>query len=338
MHVKYHKSSPIRTTREGINKDKLLSLMSKCDLAGDTSSDCCDDNAILLEGTCGFEQLKPTDLQVHVYDAIELQAACSCALIEPSLNIMLILQGVVSFEIDQQSFKLDSRESVVGYVWIHRDTVKFKRNLIPGNHVRKINIKVPYHLIQTFFSSTEKSFVCENLEKISSSGVLNLISWTPSRNSIRLAEDTLKLTNQLSDLRDLTLNLNAFSIMRDALLRVNQSQNKQNKHITSNDLNRARRVYEYIVNNAETISSINAIAKDTGMSVSTLQRVFKDIYGRTAIEYLRGYRLEKARQLLLENKLSVTQVAYQVGYSNPSNFSNAFSKEFGYPPSHCLIM
>ena len=45
--------------------------------------------------------------------------------------------------------------------------------------------------------------------------------------------------------------------------------------------------------------------------------------------------MSEARKLLEESKYNVAEVAYLVGYANPSHFSRAFSRYFGVPPKEC---
>lgn len=79
-----------------------------------------------------------------------------------------------------------------------------------------------------------------------------------------------------------------------------------------------------------TISELSAI---TGISVSKLKSTFKTIYGMGLYEYFQKNRMQKARSLLLAENISVKEVGVKVGYTNLSNFSLAFKKEFGVLPS-----
>jgi AraC-like DNA-binding protein len=56
------------------------------------------------------------------------------------------------------------------------------------------------------------------------------------------------------------------------------------------------------------------------------------VFGTSAFEYLRMQRLERARQLLVNSHKSVTEIAFEVGYSQPSGFSKAFKRYFGANP------
>jgi AraC family transcriptional regulator, transcriptional activator of the genes for pyochelin and ferripyochelin receptors len=75
------------------------------------------------------------------------------------------------------------------------------------------------------------------------------------------------------------------------------------------------------------------LAGQVGMSHARLTRGFKKIFGCTVFEYLRKERLAYGRLLLAENKLSITQVAFEAGFCSSSHFASAFHKQFGVSPS-----
>lgn len=63
-----------------------------------------------------------------------------------------------------------------------------------------------------------------------------------------------------------------------------------------------------------------------------LTRKFKKIYGKSIGGYLLEKRMEKAKELLAESELGISQVAVEVGYDNFSYFSRLFKKKTGYAP------
>ena len=79
--------------------------------------------------------------------------------------------------------------------------------------------------------------------------------------------------------------------------------------------------------------TIVTLAAFSNMSVSKLKSVFKKVYGTGIYEYYQKNRMLKAKALLLTGKYNVKEVGMQLGYSNLSNFSLAFKKEFGILPS-----
>ena len=69
------------------------------------------------------------------------------------------------------------------------------------------------------------------------------------------------------------------------------------------------------------------------MSRTTLFRKLKAITGQSPVEFVCSIRLKQARILLAERKHNISEVAYDVGFKNPSSFSKAFRKQFGISPT-----
>ncbi len=69
-----------------------------------------------------------------------------------------------------------------------------------------------------------------------------------------------------------------------------------------------------------------------GISRAQIYRKFKSLTDRTPHGYLRTYRLQRAKELLLSTKLKVFEVAYRTGFKNVSHFCRIFTEEFGKSP------
>ena len=79
--------------------------------------------------------------------------------------------------------------------------------------------------------------------------------------------------------------------------------------------------------------SISQLCEQIGMSRATLYKKFKALSNQSIAHFIRRTRLHKARQLLENTSLNVSQVAIDVGFKNLSTFSRSFSEEFGLNPS-----
>ena len=75
------------------------------------------------------------------------------------------------------------------------------------------------------------------------------------------------------------------------------------------------------------------LAKQIHLSESQLYRKLKALTGQSTAIYIRSIRLQKARELLETTQMNVTEVAFEVGFTNLSYFSRVFSQEFGIPPN-----
>lgn len=75
------------------------------------------------------------------------------------------------------------------------------------------------------------------------------------------------------------------------------------------------------------------LAQELFVSRSQLNRKLNAVTGKGPGEFIRIYKLKRAAQMILENKLSITQVALEVGFSSPAQFTRAFQKHFNCLPS-----
>ncbi len=78
---------------------------------------------------------------------------------------------------------------------------------------------------------------------------------------------------------------------------------------------------------------ITQLCDALAMSRSQLYRKFSALSDMTVNQFIIALRLEKARQLLANSDLNVSEVAYDTGFKHPAHFSRAFADRFGYPPS-----
>jgi len=79
--------------------------------------------------------------------------------------------------------------------------------------------------------------------------------------------------------------------------------------------------------------SVSDLAASVGMSPSSFHEHFKTVTGTTPLQYQKDLRLIEARALLVEQRQTVSEAAYSVGYESPTHFSRDYSRKFGLAPS-----
>lgn len=77
---------------------------------------------------------------------------------------------------------------------------------------------------------------------------------------------------------------------------------------------------------------IGRLAEELNVSPTAMKTAFRKVYGTSIYAYLKDLRLREARRLLLETNLKVTDIAVEVGYSNPGKFSVSFKEKYGIQP------
>jgi uncharacterized protein (TIGR02145 family) len=78
--------------------------------------------------------------------------------------------------------------------------------------------------------------------------------------------------------------------------------------------------------------SIKELAHELGMSKYSLIRRLNAITHKTFKQFIREARLQKAFQMLQNEELTASEIAYKVGFSSPAYFNTCFHDFFGYPP------
>lgn len=75
------------------------------------------------------------------------------------------------------------------------------------------------------------------------------------------------------------------------------------------------------------------LASQLGMEYSNLSKVFSEILGKTIEQYAIEQRIEKVKELLMYNELTLSQISYDLNYSSPQHLSRQFKQVAGMTPT-----
>jgi len=96
-------------------------------------------------------------------------------------------------------------------------------------------------------------------------------------------------------------------------------------------LRRVKHVVENRLSDAD--FSVDEMASEVHLSRVQLHRKLKALIDMPASDYIRTLRLNRAAELIAHKTANIAEIAYDVGFTNPSHFSEAFKKQFGILPS-----
>lgn len=78
--------------------------------------------------------------------------------------------------------------------------------------------------------------------------------------------------------------------------------------------------------------SVEQLAAEANMSVSAFHHNFKSVTSTSPLQYLKNYRLHKARMMIIHDGMKASAAAMRVGYESASQFSREFKRYFGVTP------
>ena len=148
--------------------------------------------------------------------------------------------------------------------------------------------------------------------------------------TIRLPGAFSKYTVRLAVVHAIVLLIQKFRDKDVCELRM--KSDTQDVYFSGTTGRKVQNVRRIINSNLDKEISIEELADKVNLNRTTLQKIFKEMYGLTVNEYRTKARLQLAKNLLASTELSITEIAGRCGYANASKFSEVFKKNEGVLP------
>ena len=192
--------------------------------------------------------------------------------------------------------------------------------LLEGNHVPRYNA---LFIDEKYFNSqlkiyNEKLSIYEGINFNRPNELLPLLKQfiIESENQLPGYEQILRsITNQITH-----------SIIR-SILKISTHNNKRDGRMEIDQ------VIEYIYYNLSEKITTQKLANIANMSVNNFNREFRNEIAKSPNEFIKKLRLKKAKRLLLNNNLNMTDIAFQCGFGSSSHFSVTFKDAYKIAPS-----
>jgi len=311
-------------------------LSLKLDLAGfkkhvTPESHIC--NSTIAQGSLQFSSSN-TGVHIHSCDLVEKRNFSSTAELDACLSMNILLKGRVKYQLGQHPYEFSTiKEQPIVIVNAINQSEIFTRFMTLNQRVKKVNISCDKNwLFERCITPSDKNL----LQNIFSHNK-QVTSWIAPESIIDLANTLIEnvedesLNNQILSER-IALEVIQHTLKELKLQNSNKETPKSVLHIQSQQNNLLNQVNALL----EQKLSLQEVANELAMSISTLQRKFKAQYNVTVKEYYRKKKLNQSRKHLIIDGLSIGETAYLAGYKHTSNFNHAFKQEFNLTPSDFL--
>ncbi|MDR2805698.1 MAG: AraC family transcriptional regulator [Dysgonamonadaceae bacterium] len=198
---------------------------------------------------------------------------------------------------------------------------------IDTNHAA-INIEVDADYLNGLFGLSEKSPVLQSLLRNTQPLLFEQMIYP----SLQKIVDEI-ITEPVGEAFELFfLRIKAEELICRLLMELEKRDEKHLYALNIHDIQAIYKVKEQMLDHPETPPVINELAACAGMSASKLKRLFKQIFGNSIFSYYQAFRMKEAARLLKEEKLSVSEAGYRLGFTNLSHFSRVFQEHLGMKP------
>ena len=115
-------------------------------------------------------------------------------------------------------------------------------------------------------------------------------------------------------------------LMMTALLRYYCGSKDESDRIVYHNVMRLKPILTYINEHFCEKIYIDSLADMITVSPDYFTKMFRDSIGKTPIEYINGLRVNKALSLLIEDKMSISDISDSIGFCNPNYFHKIFKQ------------
>jgi len=277
-------------------------------------------------------------LYLHMSDTVQVRDHVSSRLLNAGLKLILVIGGQADMTYGSQRFRLGAGWPPPETVAIQAVAVNLRqatqcvRRGVAGRHTRAISLTVE----PTWIGSGSDRIGADRWPAVQRFLDTHLATcvWQPSTRILSLAEQMLCVSEQDDPIQKLYLESRAIEIVCEAFRQIAaQVTERPCTGISLREQKRLVAIRAWLDSGEADRLQVGDIARRFGMSASTLQRYFRQSYGKSVSEYLRNSRMERARHALESEAVSVAQAAAIAGYASATNFATAMRKRYGLKPS-----
>jgi len=113
---------------------------------------------------------------------------------------------------------------------------------------------------------------------------------------------------------------------------LSKRQRSSHQKLSVRDIDAVYKVRERLVMSLEKSPTVSDLKQIAGMNELKMRRLFTQVFGQGIYDYYQHMRMQEAARLLREEKLSVSETGYRLGFENLSHFSRVFEKHIGKKP------
>lgn len=191
-----------------------------------------------------------------------------------------------------------------------------------------INIEVDANYLRGLFFLSEKSPVLQSLFMNTQPLLFEQMIYTSLQKIVD--EIIAEPVNEIFKL--FFLRIKAEELICRLLMELEKRDTKQLYALNSHDIQTIYKVKEQMLEHLESPPVIRELAVSACMSPTKLKRLFKQIFGKSIFYYYQEFRMKEAAFLLKDEKLSVSDVGFRLGFTNLSHFSKVFAAHTGMKP------
>ena len=212
------------------------------------------------------------------------------------------------------------------YVSVFPSTASHKSYFKKGTRKEIVSIFISADYLKSFLRKevAQFQFLFENYNNF-------LIEEIMTDDILRTVNDIVK-GERSGALEDYYYKLKAMELLFYLFQSLGKRQAPVHQKLSESDVKSIYKVRDKIVSSLNKPNTIAELRQIAGMNELKMRKLFVQVFGMGIYEYYQHLRMKEAARLLRDERLSVSEVGYQMGFENLSHFSRVFEKHIGKKP------
>ena len=278
----------------------------------------------LLEEVRHFEYSYPvfTDY-MRLWEYENLSFACHW---HSELEFTVVLEGAMEYTVDDMTFVAEAGTGVLA-----NSNVLHNARSLNGGDCSYLVVIIDPVMIYGFENSSMERYVDEFLHTHEFRGVVfsDKVEW--QRELMKLLCEIGRLNAERSLCFELEIKSRLCSIW-SLLYKNTVAASPNSKYIATPSIPHLKQSLEFIHRHYSEKIALSDIARAGNVSSGECCRIFKKTLRQSPVQYLLSHRVRKSLSLLQDDSARITEIAYAVGFSNPSYFTEVFHARMNTTP------
>jgi len=232
------------------------------------------------------------------------------------------------FDDDEQTTgkRIAKTQKEMPHVRVFPSTLSRKSVFKKNKHVKAVSIIIRTNYLKSFLKNdaVRFQFLFDNDNNF-------LIEEIMTDDILRTVNDIVK-KEEPSQLESYHYKLKAMELLFYLFQSLAKREKSIHRKLSENDIRSIYNVRDKLISSLDKPSSIAELKQVAGMNELKMRKLFTQIFGMGIYDYYQYLRMKEAARLLQDEKLSVSEVGYRMGFENLSHFSRVFEKHIGKKP------
>lgn len=204
----------------------------------------------------------------------------------------------------------------------HSHKSVFKKN----SHIKAVSVIVSADYLKSFLKQDAEQFGF-----LFDSDNNFLIEEIMTDDILRTVNDIVK-KEEPGTLKSYHYKLKAMELLFYLFQSLSKREKNVHQKLSENDIRSIYKVRDKLVSSLSKPGTIAELKQIAGMNELKMRKLFTQVFGMGIYDYYQHLRMKEAARLLRDEKLTVSEAGYQIGFENLSHFTRVFEKHIGKKP------